>query len=562
MTCAATAARYAALAAYLCVVAAVCGGCRRSALPPRPDGAAVVVAKDPASADGDVKPVPEVEPNDKLSQAQRLVVGPGVPGGIAGELAAAAKPDVDLYRLDIPGADGGAAPPGPDGGLPRVLRRALRVELRPDAAITAILEALDDAGHVLVSAPAGQPGEPTAIPNLAVAPGAYHLRVRGAGSVAGRYRLIARLGVLDAGGEIEPNGTAELATELAPGSEAVGYLGWRHDSDWYRLPTAGLAEGSVLSVDLEPVPEVAAALQLMDGAARKLVESRGRKGERVALRNVRVAPGDAQMYVVVRTDGGSSSDIRYNLRARAELARPGGGDAEPNDDLAHAQAVGEGTLQGFLGRGDVDVFRIAAAASEVDIEIAPPERVDAKLEVLREDGTRILRVDAGRRREAERIPNLHVEGGKLILRVSAGSGDGNPDEPYRLTIASRAPNPGDEREPNDTIAMPTVLGANEHGHGLIAPKADADFWKIAAETDAEGGVNVTVTGILGMTLAGRVRTDAGRELAKFKVPNQSAVTTRVTFAGEPCCLVELREEKGKLANTSDRYDVVVGARAQ
>jgi hypothetical protein len=558
VTRAATAARLAAIAAF---VSCAAPGCRRKALPPRPDGAAVVVAQDPNLADGDVKPVPEVEPNDKLAQAQRLLVGVGAPAGIAGELAAGAKPDADLYRVDIPAPDAGAPPPaGADAGPPKLQRRSLRVELRPDPTVAVVLEALDDVGHVLVSTSAGQLGEPVTIPNLAVAPGAYHVRARsGAAGSAGRYRLIVRLGPLDAGSELEPNGSAELASELLPGAETVGYLGWRHDQDWYRVPTAGLAEGTVLSVDLEPIPDVAVALQLLDGAARKLVESRGRKGERVALRNVRVPAGDPHVFILVRADAGSSAEVRYNLRVRGEVARPGGGDAEPNDDVAHAQPIGEGTLLGFLGRGDVDVFRVQAAASEVDVEVVPPERVDVKLEVLRADGSRLARADAGRRRESERLPNIHTEGGQLLLRLSAGGADGNPDEPYRLTIASRTPEPGDEAEPNDTIATPTALVASQHGRGLIAPRGDADFWKLSATPDAEGALHVTVTGIQGMTLSVRVRAEGGRELAKLKVPNQPAVSARVVPGAEACCIVEIRGASGKEVNVTDRYQVAAGA---
>ena len=352
------------------------------------------------------------------------------------------------------------------------------------------------------------------------------MRVRGAGDAAGSYRLIARLSRRSRPApSSSPTGRPALATELSPGGEAVGYLGWRRDQDWYRLSTAGLAEGSVLSVDLDPVPEVSASLVLYDAVERKLLESRGRKGERVAVRSVRVPAGDAQLYVVVRADAGSNVEARYNLRSRAELPKSGG-EAEPNDDPAHAQAITDGTLLGYLSRGDVDVYRYATGGpSELDVEVAPPERVDVKLEILREDGTVLARSDSGRRREAEHLPNLYVPGTNVLVRLSAGKGDGNPDEPYRLTVSSRAPEPGAEREPNDTIATPTALAAGDSGNGLIAPRGDADFWKLAATPDAEGGVTITVGGIAGLTLAVRVLGESGRELARAKVPGEKPVTT-------------------------------------
>ena len=76
--------------------------------------------------------------------------------------------------------------------------------------------------------------------------------------------------------------------------------------------------------------------------------------------------------------------------------------------------------------------------------------------------------------------------GNVLIRLSAGKGDGNPDEPYRLTVASRAPEPGAEREPNDTIATPTLLVPEVGGNGLIAPRGDVDFWKVEATPTARG----------------------------------------------------------------------------
>src|SRR4029077_3498114 len=137
--------------------------------------------------------------------------------------------------------------------------------------------------------------------------------------------------------------------------------------------------------------------------------------------------------VVVRADTGRNEAARYNLRSRSELPKAGG-EAEPNDDPAHAQLIGDGTVLGYLSRGDVDVYRYPVAGPmELDVEVAPPERIDIKLEVLREDGKPLARSDAGRRREAERLPNLTVPAPAVLIRLSAGKGDGNPDEPYRLT---------------------------------------------------------------------------------------------------------------------------------
>ena len=122
------------------------------------------------------------------------------------------------------------------------------------------------------------------------------------------------------------------------------------------MPLDGLPEGSVLSADLEAVPGVTASLVVLDSVERKLTEVRGRKEERVPVRNIRVAPGDANIFLLVRADVGRNLDVRYNLRVRTEVGKPGaaGGDLEPNDDAQHASTLADGTVQGYLGRGDVD----------------------------------------------------------------------------------------------------------------------------------------------------------------------------------------------------------------
>ncbi|HSS39234.1 MAG TPA: hypothetical protein VLT58_10730, partial [Polyangia bacterium] len=350
-----------------------------------------------------------------------------------------AKRDADLYLLQAPAPDGGAGGQrGADAG-PLPPRLVLRVDVRPGAGLALALDALDEAGHMLLTA-AGSAGEAVAIPNLAVTAGAVLLRVRavGAEGPTPTYRLAARLAPFDTGAEIEPNGDAAHATDLAVGGEAVGYLGWSHDQDWYRLALAGVADGSVLSADLDPVAEVAATLQLVGADGHKLSEARGRKGERTALRNVRIPAGASSLFLVVRGDSGWSASARYNLRPRAELARAGT-EAEPNDDVAHAQPVEDGTALGYLARGDVDVYRYTTAGiALLDVEVEPPERESVQIELLREDGTLLARADSGRHAPA-RISGASVPGGPVFIRVSPRRGAVNADEPYRLTITSRPP---------------------------------------------------------------------------------------------------------------------------
>jgi hypothetical protein len=416
--------------------AVLLAGCRRGGLPPRPDGAAVVVTAE--QADDGLAAVAEVEPNDTLAAAQRLALTETAPAAVTGDLRPrGTRRDADLYRLQMPAGDAGAAPAPDAGSLPP--RLVLRVDLRPAAGLAVALDALDEGGHALLTA-TGAARQPIAIPNLAVRAGAVLLRVHAVGpeGPSPTYRLTARLGAFDTGAEIEPNGDAAHATDLALGGEAVGYLGWLRDQDWYRLSTAGVADGSLLSADLDAVADVAATLQLLSADGHKLSEVRGHKGERVMLRNVRIPPGAPTISLIVRADAGWSASARYNLRPRAELPRPGT-EAEPNDDVAHAQPIEDGSALGYLARGDVDVYRYATAGiALLDVEVAPPERESVQVELLREDGTLLARADSGRHVPA-RITGASIPGGPVFVRVSPRRGAVNADEPYRLTITSRPP---------------------------------------------------------------------------------------------------------------------------
>ena len=70
--------------------------------------------------------------------------------------------------------------------------------------------------------------------------------------------------------------------------------------------------------DLDPIPGVSSRLAIVDATGKKLSEARGRRGERVALRNVLVPPGTAQLFLVASADFGWSADQRYDMRVSAE----------------------------------------------------------------------------------------------------------------------------------------------------------------------------------------------------------------------------------------------------
>jgi hypothetical protein len=295
---------------------------------------------------------------------------------------------------------------------------------------------------------------------VAVAPGAtYYLRLRSAertsrsapdgGSTRGQgYQLSARVVDFELGEEREPNDRLAQASDLAPASsnpEAAGYYGWRRDEDWYRLPVDGLPAGSVVDVELDGVEGVSPSLAIHDAAGNRLAGVHGRRGERTALRNVAVAGAGGPdggvgrvLYVVVRPESGRNLERRYGLHVRAGLAQEGS-EIEPNDDPAHASTAADGLTSGFLGVGDVDVYRYAPAVpGAIDVDVAPPPGLNVKLEVLRRDGGEVLAsADAAGRGQPEHLVGVPVADAVLI-RLTIRRGEGNAEEPYQLTVKPHA----------------------------------------------------------------------------------------------------------------------------
>jgi hypothetical protein len=276
----------------------------------------------------------------------------------------------------------------------------------------------------------------------------------------------------------------------------------------------------------------------------------------VAIRNVRLPSSEPSVFVVVRADSGRNLDARYTLRLRSEEAKADA-ELEPDDDPGHAVPIGDGNFLGYLGPGDVDVYRYSSTMpTELDFEVTPPEHVDLKLEVIADDGSVLMKVDGGKRRESERIANLYVAG-SVLLRLSAGKGDGNLDEPYRISATSRPVTPGAEHEPNGTAALATQIAAGETGNGLLFPRGDVDYWLARTPLSPGGSLAIAVGGIAGLSLDVRVQTTSGKDLARFRVGGDASAPTRVSPGADGCCLVQIREASGRAANPRDRYTLSV-----
>jgi hypothetical protein len=457
-------------AAGLAVLALLLAGtsCRRPRFPPRGDAAAVVVVVPRNDAASPPKVI-EQEPNDSPEQAQILAINAEWPVvSVEGSLSApgeAKGKDVDVFKFLVPGGrtEPAPAPPSADSGRPaddpRALARRLSFDIAAEGGAGLSVQILDEALKSM-AAISIEVGETAGMPNLAVSPGRiYYLRIKPVVKAAKaaktaktedvqvpacNYKLTVQIGDFEIADEREPNDVRETANPVAVvgTAELAGYHGWHHDQDFFRIALPEVLAG--MDVDLDAVEGVAASLQVLDGSGGRLAFGKGRKGERLALRNVTVRPatanGDAasrNVYVVVRGESGQNRHQRYVLRITLAAPRLDA-EVEPNDSPESATPVKDGTISGYLPVGDADCFRYQGEGQrDVTFEVAFPARVRGKLAAFRPGNPQpIGAAEAKKTRQTVVLPGIATLGQSILLRVSQGKADGNANDPYTLNITS------------------------------------------------------------------------------------------------------------------------------
>ncbi len=432
-----------ALTVALALALLSAGGCRKQ----RPrlergDAAVVVRNKSTAPVPEGLTGIPEQEPASAAAGPMPVALPTGGALAIQGTLTPAGPGDLeDQFALQLgdpaaaPAADGGAGP-----------THQLLVEVTPAPTLATTVQIRDGAGKLLATSTAAG-GQRHGFPNLATgASGRFGVVVKRAGKTGakpedGGYALVLRSSPLGPGDEHEPNEDVASATPIGATHtepQVAGYLGTRADQDVFRVPLGEANEGSVIHLDLDTPPEVVASLAVLDGQGKRLVGVKGRKGERLGLRNleplrlvggVGVPAAGAFFHALVRAEGPGDLTRRYVLGVRSEPASDR--EREPNDDVARPTPLGQ-EASGHLLPGDVDVYRLEAQAGPAVLELQPPPRLDLSLELAASGGgwTRIERAGRG---QPERAPV--APGGPLLVRVvGKRPTDGELDAPYRLVL--------------------------------------------------------------------------------------------------------------------------------
>lgn len=398
----------------------------------------------------------ELEPNDSPGQAQTLdTKTESALLGIEGVVGGQSDPQ-DIFKLVVPG---GAAEVGPGPALdsaapddPRRTARRLGVEIAAEGDCGVALRLLDE-GLKVIESVAAEVGESAGMPNMAVQPGrSYYVGVKAAGkagqqaaaTASCKYKLQLELGAFDVADEREPNGTLESAdfVAMAGVAELAGYYGWNRDQDFYRLLAPEVS--SALDVVVDGVEGVTPALQVLSGNGSKLAAAKGRRGEKLALHNVRIGAGamDAgagslAFFVVVKGESGQNRGRRYVLHLSLGAVKQDT-EVEPNDAAGNATPIGDGALSGFLPASDVDYFLYdSAEPREITVELALPARMRGKLEISRLSKSEVIATaETKKARQQIRVSRVLSLGQPLLLRLAPIRSDGNAIEPYRIAITS------------------------------------------------------------------------------------------------------------------------------
>jgi hypothetical protein len=441
-------------------------GCRRARLS-RGDAAPVVVVA-PGHDVAVARSLSESEPNDSPEQAQLLTLNAEWPV-IALEGALSGQPDgnksgkdVDVFKLLIPAGSAQDRALAPDSSPPEDPRRtARRLNLELDAQEgSLVLQLLDDGLKVMESVTAAN-GETAGLPDMAVQAGRfYYFRIRATAEpgrqaskqaakpaapiVPSKYKLSVQVADFDVADEREPNDSLEAAeaVTMAGVAELAGYYGWQHDQDFYRVQAPEVA--SALDVAVDGVEGVSPGLQVLTSAGARLATAKGRRGEKLALHNVRIAAGGvdagvgtSSFFVVVKGEAGQNRAQRYVLHLSLGALKQDT-EIEPNDTPGNATPIRDGVLSGFLPAGDTDCFVYEPVdAREVLVDVSFPAHVRGRVELSRASKAELVAsAETKKPRQQITIAKVANLGQPLLVRIAPIRGDGNANEPYTLRISS------------------------------------------------------------------------------------------------------------------------------
>ncbi|WIG98419.1 ABC transporter substrate-binding protein [Myxococcus sp. SDU36] len=161
---------------------------------------------------------------------------------------------------------------------------------------------------------------------------------------------------------------------------------------------------------------------------------------------------------------------------------------EPNDrpdqalDLTRNSTVSaEFTAQ--PNKADEDWYRLAPGAPRIaDVTVSGLPGGDITLEVYDRDRNRLVGINSEGEGKPERFPNLFVENERFLRVVPTRKGVGGA---YTLEVRMRAPEDGEEREPNDRAVDAVNLPLGQTVTAFLGHAGDEDWYRIELPDPAQ-----------------------------------------------------------------------------
>ena len=154
---------------------------------------------------------------------------------------------------------------------------------------------------------------------------------------------------------------------------------------------------------------------------------------------------------------------------------------EPNNDLAHAQAVRTGApvrLQ-IAEKGDQDIFVLRLdEPTMLRIEVGPKNPIDVSLALLDGTGQAVATSNCYRGQTAL-IVRRGVLAGTYYVRVTEWGNNGSSREDLNLLITADVA--VDPLEPNDREVSARLLRPGARARGTILPAGTSDYYRIEVE---------------------------------------------------------------------------------
>jgi hypothetical protein len=310
-----------------------------------------------------------------------------------------------------------------------------------------------------------------ALPDLRLPAGRYQVTISRADAGPEPYVLSASFAP-PGEGDAEPNDSFERALPVALGTLASGRLNRPADQDLYRLDideaTAGLLLDAKLLGPDGPGRELCLSA-IVDAAAGEVLRCTSGEGP-LAIPALGLAAGP-YLFAVRSSE---VSDAPYYLRIDATAPPATDFEVEPNDrpPLATAMAA-DIEMRGRTTVGDDDYYRVTVDGEPqlwgIDVTGGALDR----LEWVQADGVTLASGTISGDRALASISDMFLEPGAHWFRVA-----GNGGYTVRLTPLG-APDPADEREPNDDAAHAELLLVGGERTGRLPLAADTDTYRFS-----------------------------------------------------------------------------------